>query len=284
MPELPEVECIRRFLSDRIPGRYVTNVQVFRTDVITHVAGERTTSRSPNHHELLLGARVVELARHGKQLAIVGDSGAVVCVRLGMSGQLLLRSAGQSVPPNHVHVLWRLDDGSMLAFRDPRRFGGLLCCPSLMLLIRQVWSSLGPDAAGVSASILRRALIDTRRPIKAAILEQSILAGVGNMYADEALFAARLHPAKDSSTLDSREIARLASAIRRTLAKAVAAGGSTLRDYVQPDGRPGQRQSAHRVYGRSGLPCFACGTPLRSIKITGRTTTFCPDCQRPENR
>jgi formamidopyrimidine-DNA glycosylase len=196
-----------------------------------------------------------------------------------MSGQLLILNPEHTIKPNHVHVEWLFDSGERLLFRDPRRFGGIWCCPSRAALFEHRWNALGPDAATITARELHKVLAATRQSVKAALLDQTILAGVGNIYADEALFAARLHPLRRCEELNKTEAAKLGVAIRQTLRRAIKAGGSTLRDYRNTDGQPGRQQLAHAVYARSGLPCQRCGQCLQSIKITGRMTTYCPRCQ-----
>ena len=276
MPELPEVECIRRGLHERLLTDAIVDVRVHRASVIHPQAFGRAAIEPA---ELLAGSRVVQLERHGKQLALIGACGRVVCIRLGMSGQLLLRANHEPGPTDHVHVEWLLRSSQRLLFRDPRRFGGLWLYPEREALERQAWSSLGPDALTISSRSLAAMMTRTKVSIKAALLDQHRLAGVGNIYADEALFRSGIHPLRKGSDLSTDEVSILSRAIRETLRTAINAGGSTLRDYVNVYGQRGKSQDAHAVYGRADLPCLRCGQNLRSIKVTGRTTTFCPSCQ-----
>lgn len=287
MPELPEVEHLRQTLVPLVVGRRVRRVRLVRRDVVIRpgdpAGGFSRSGLVPATHtvparELLSGQRITEILRHGKQLAIIADSGRVLCVHLGMTGRLLHLPA-RAHRPDHVHAVWTLDDGSRVLFRDPRRFGGLWIFSGLEELRGARWSALGPDALTITSHALRSALGRTRRGVKAALLDQRVLAGVGNIYADEALFDASLHPARRADGIGSDGCVRLARAIRTVLRRATDAGGSTLRDYADARGAPGAFQRRHRVYGRAGLPCARCGTPLESALLAQRGTTWCPTCQ-----
>lgn len=275
MPELPEVEHLRHGLSKVLTGRTVNKVSVNRAD-ICHV----NSIRGGLSKGLLQGALLGEPKRLGKQMALIGTDQRAVCVHLGMSGQMFRVGHGRRVPrTDHVHVVWHLDDGSRLVFRDPRRFGGLWLFHTFDELVENRWLKLGPDALLISTSNLVAELKDTRRAVKAALLDQSVLAGVGNIYADEALFAARIAPHRPADSLGREEVRALAAQIRRILAQAVRAGGSTLRDYVDGQGRQGRAQRAHKVYGRGTEPCVRCGRPLDVTQIAQRTTVSCAACQ-----
>lgn len=275
MPELPEVETIRRTLAARVVGLRVSRVTLARADVVT---GQHSA------HALLQGATVARLDRRGKQLAIIAEDGRVLLVHLGMSGQLRRVGPGDTVArQDHVHAVWTLRDGTdgsagALVFRDPRRFGGLWTLAGEPAL-RARWASLGPDALEITGAGLAAACARTRRAIKAVLLDQRALAGVGNIYADEALFAARVHPARAACGLRNHEVEHLASSIRAVLLRAIEAGGSTLRDYVNGDGAPGAFALQHAVYGRAGEPCRQCSANLRADVLGQRTTVWCPSCQ-----
>ncbi len=286
MPELPEVESVRRGLEAAIVGLTVTRVRLLRPDV---VSGRRTPGA------LLLGATIERLERHGKQLAVVarrGDEAPTLCIHLGMTGQLLLEeelSGHRAARRDHVHARWslaRAGDGrgaaTTLMFRDPRRFGGVWTFDSEESLRRQRWRRLGPDALLASdpddPRLVR--LWRSARAIKAALLDQSLIAGVGNIYADEALFRAGVRPRRRASTLTGEERARMLLALGEVLSEAILAGGSTLRDYRRPGGDPGSFQVRHRVYGRSGEPCVSCRMPLVAAIVGQRTTVWCKRCQR----
>lgn len=304
MPELPEVENVCRSLAPRVVGRTVTRVLVVRRDVITGI---------PTDAALLVGARVAEIARHGKQFALLARTDApALLFHLGMTGSLRhfapttrdiadalahrLRpdtsgnisgdaSGGETtMDAKHRHVLWLLDDRSVLVFRDPRRFGGVWTFPSRDEL-DQRWSTLGPDALRVTAAQLHRALQRTSRAIKAALLDQELIAGLGNIYVDEVLFGVGVHPLTPADAIDRATTNRLAARIRAVLTRAIDAGGSTLRDYVNGDGESGGFQLSHRVYGRAGERCLRthkgkrCPGVIQSFTLLGRTTAFCPQCQ-----
>jgi formamidopyrimidine-DNA glycosylase len=282
LPELPEIEHLKRSLEPILVGAAVDRVILRRKDV-AWVLGRRL--KHPTRRELLQDTTIVGLQRHGKNLALVGESGAVLCVHLGMSGQFRFVPFGERLAPsNHVHCLWHLrsnDVAGRLFFRDPRRFGGLWAAASLEQLFQNRWNGLGPDALTISGSSLASRIGSTRRTIKAALLDQAVLAGVGNIYADEALFRAGIHPCAAASKLPRENVDRLADAIGEVLCEAIHAGGSTIRNYVDAAGREGDFVSQHQVYGRAGQPCLRCGKPLVSANVAQRTTVFCDACQRP---
>jgi formamidopyrimidine-DNA glycosylase len=294
VPELPEVETVRRTLEPLLLGRVVARVSLARRDI---VAG----SSSPS--ALLQGRTIAAIDRRGKHLALLAAPGpqdprparaeppSALVVHLGMSGQLFHLAPRQSPPrADHIHCTWALADArgrpaGTLVFRDPRRFGGLTPFPSRRAL-DAAWASLGPDALDAPAaddpSIER--LWRTARPIKAALLDQRSLAGIGNIYADEALFAAGIHPRRPARRLSLADRTRLLDAVRDILRRAIDHGGSTLRDYRDAFGRPGHFQARHAVYARGGQPCVRCGTTLRAAALAQRTTTWCPTCQPVTNR
>lgn len=280
MPELPEVEQLRRSLTSPLNEARILSVQVNRPDFILTCDPLTRPAMPP----LLVGDRIKALHRRGKQLAIEGGKGETLVAHLGMTGRV--RVFYQILPAlPHAHVLWTLQTSSgrraTLAFQDPRRFGYLKSFPSIRVLESTDWASLGPDALTLSAGHLASALKQTSRPIKTVLLDQSILAGVGNIYADEALFSAGIHPRRKARLLRDHESSRLASAIRDTLAHAVSRGGTTIRDYVDGSGTRGEFVKELRVYGRAGLSCLICNTTLRHGTISQRMTVWCPKCQPP---
>ncbi|MBX3387983.1 MAG: bifunctional DNA-formamidopyrimidine glycosylase/DNA-(apurinic or apyrimidinic site) lyase [Phycisphaeraceae bacterium] len=281
MPELPEVERTRLSLAPLI-GRTISRASLLRADICDSFSPRGTpTKASPR--SLLQHARISSLSRRGKQLAVIASDGRTLCIQLGMSGRLLLLQSDIPHPksdiPPHTHALWTLDDNSQLLFIDPRRFGGLSTYPSERALLQHRWSTLGPDALTLSARDLAHACADSHRPIKSLLLDQSALAGVGNIYADESLFRARIHPSTLASTLTNSQLAALARAIRFILARAITAGGSTLRNYADSNGRAGTAQLLHAVYGRVGKSCTNCNGSLASSRLAQRATVFCPLCQ-----
>lgn len=274
MPELPEVETVRRTLEAALVGRRVERARVRRPD---YVHGGRT------HRDLLVGGVVDRLERHGKQFAVVVDDGRAACVHLGMSGQAMV--AGAPAPPaTHVHVEWRLSGDGRAAcvwlMRDPRRFGGVWTFGSFEELVATRWRRLGPDGLTVEAAHLRRAFAGSDRCVKAALLDQTVVAGVGNIYCDEALHRARIRPGARAGGLGRERVSRLAIAIRETLEGAIEARGSTIRDYRDANGEAGGYRSQWKVYGRSGEACQICGRTLSDSVIAQRTTVWCARCQR----
>lgn len=282
MPELPEIEHLRCTLAPQIMGRRVVEVSLTRRDIV-HLPVGQSNPRCPKAM-LLLGQSITALHRHGKQLAIEGDAGGIVCVRLGMSGQLRHLDFGERLSKtSHVHCMWRLSDGSSrrtrLLFRDPRRFGGLWLFPSFEALAHAQSSTLGPDALTVGGHTLTDRLHRTHRAIKAALLDQCLIAGLGNIYTDEVLFRARIHPATPSDVVPAARARALARFIRDLLTEAIALGGTSLRDYIDARGHPGSFAMRLTTYGRAGQPCSRCGALLIACVLAGRTTVFCARCQ-----
>ena len=266
MPELPEVQTVVNTLRPRVSGRRIARVVLRRTDILSP-AGTDLPS-------LLAGRTVADIARRGKRIVFTLDTGDRFYVHLGMTGRLVLNSP-QDVLRAHTHLLLNLDDGSQMRFIDPRRFGGVWWLGS-----SQEKDGMGPEPLRTRPQQLARRLARTTRAIKNALLDQSVLAGLGNIYVDESLFAAKIHPMAPANTLAPAQIARLNRAIKATLRRALRHRGSTLRDYRDAEGLPGDFQSRHRVYDRKGMPCPACRTPIKRIVLGGRSTHFCPKCQK----
>lgn len=275
MPELPEVETVRQGIGPLV-GVPIERVRIARRDVVRDFDAKRRGRLALA--ALLEGSCIATTRRHGKQLALIGSSGACVLIHLGMSGQLLVLEPGQRLVGGHGHVLWSLGDGRRLVFRDPRRFGGVWLIPDQATLDAR-WATLGPDGMSVTGGDLRRNLGRSRRAVKAGLLDQSAVAGVGNIYADEALFDAGVDPNRLCTTLSAAEWDRVAASLGRVFAEGLRRGGATLRDYRRPDGTPGQGIGGHRVYGRSGLPCVRCGQELAKGSVAQRTTAWCRTCQ-----
>ncbi len=276
MPELPEVETVRRSLEPLLVGARISHVELRRDDI---VAGDRSAAA------LLEGASVASIARRGKQLALIAGAegrrpGRVLVVHLGMTGQLVHHPSARDLSAStHVHALWSFDGGGVLSFRDPRRFGGLWTLADATEL-RARWSLLGPDGLDVTGAMLRERAGESGRAVKAALLDQGVVAGIGNIYADESLHRAGIRPTRLCRRIRGAEWESLAASIVGVLGSAIRAGGSTVRDYVGGTGRPGAAQRAHAVYGRGGEPCLTCGRPLRSMSLAQRTTVWCHSCQR----
>jgi formamidopyrimidine-DNA glycosylase len=274
VPELPEIESLRRDLGKAILGSRIEGGGVIRSDIL-HV--------SPGAPEdpLVRGAKICALHRHGKQLVIETDRGSCLLVHLGMSGSLRVH-ADPDDAETHVHARWRLRKARRTFFlrhRDPRRFGWLESHASIGSVHAEAWRGLGPDALTIRDEDLFSVVRAASRPLKALLLDQSRIAGLGNIYVDEVLFRTGLHPECRARRLGPGSASRLASIIRAVLQEAVRLGGSTIRDHRTAEGGWGSFQKRHGVYGRAGLPCGNCGRLLCSRTVAQRTTVFCPDCQ-----
>jgi formamidopyrimidine-DNA glycosylase len=278
MPELPEVETVRRGLERHVVGRRVESVEVGRERSVRRTSREELTAGAT-------GVTVQSADRRGKYLLLPLDSGDVLMIHLRMSGQVLIAAGGASRPA-HTHVVLHLDDGNELWFVDPRTFGEVVVFdPDRVAIAVPELARLGVDpiAEPFDTTVLRSALGRSRRALKPHLLDQHVIAGIGNIYGDEILHRARLRPDRPASSLDRRTTAALHAAIVDVLTEAIAAGGSSLRDaqYVDLMGRSGSYQHDHRVYGRGGERCLTCGRGwVRRIVTGGRGTHFCPVCQR----
>jgi formamidopyrimidine-DNA glycosylase len=274
MPELPEVETIVRGLAASLPGKRILNVRLGKTDFID----------DPEQIERCVpGSRILNVRRHGKylvlQLAPANGNGAALSllVHLGMTGQLITRRAEEPVAP-HTHVFFALDDGSELRYVDIRRFGRMLVAPDTQR--DRVLGCLGNDPLDASEETFRTLIAGRRARIKALLLDQHVFRGMGNIYTDESLWRARLHPMRLGASLRSEEITKLHRAIRDVLQEAIRLRGSSVSDYVDASGERGEFQRRHRVYQREGKACSRCGAKIRRVIVAGRSSYFCPRCQR----
>ena len=275
MPELPEVETVRRGLALKISGRRIVRAELRRPDL-----------RRPFPPALaarLDGARIGALGRRGKYILIELDADGLLLLHLGMSGRVTADRAALPDAP-HDHVVLTLDDGTVIRFNDPRRFGTLDYVKRGEENRHPLLAGLGPEPRepGFDGASLATKLAGRLTPIKAALLDQRVVAGLGNIYVCEALFRARLSPRRVAASIGLGRAARLVAAIRSVLSEAIAAGGSSLRDYVQADGALGYFQHHWAVYGREGGACPGCdcGAGVRRIVQSGRSTFFCAKRQR----
>ena len=271
MPELPEVETIRSRLAPALVGRTFARVTI---------ADPRLTR--PELPEAVVyeleGERVADVRRRGKYLIFAFESGRHLLIHLRMTGTLQHPAADG--PDPHRRATITLDDGANLAYRDVRRFGTWTLLEAGEL-DQYLDARIGgePLERTFTTAAFTRALQNRRAPIKAALLDQRVVAGVGNIYADEALWRARIHPLRPSGELKGDEIASLRQAVRKALDVGIARQGATLRDYRGPGGERGSMQLEFQVYGRAGEPCPRCGTPIEKIRAAGRGTWYCPTCQ-----
>ncbi|HZU91601.1 MAG TPA: bifunctional DNA-formamidopyrimidine glycosylase/DNA-(apurinic or apyrimidinic site) lyase [Stellaceae bacterium] len=275
MPELPEVETVRRGLARVMSGRHIRSAELRRADL--------RRPFPPALAERLQGARIGALGRRGKYILIELGGDGILILHLGMSGRI---TAGNAACPaaRHDHVVLTLDDGTTIRFNDPRRFGLIDYTSRAEMARHPLLAGLGPEPLepGFDGAYLAGALAGKLTPVKSALLDQRIVAGLGNIYACEALYRARLSPRRLAGTIGGGRADRLAAAIRAVLEEAIAAGGSSLRDYVQADGNLGYFQHRWAVYGREGAPCPGCDCPtgVRRIVQSGRSTFFCAKRQR----
>ncbi|MBZ5543307.1 MAG: bifunctional DNA-formamidopyrimidine glycosylase/DNA-(apurinic or apyrimidinic site) lyase [Acidobacteriia bacterium] len=274
MPELPEVETVLRGLRQRAVGRRITQVEVHHAGVIVGTAEEFAKAVS--------GRVIAALRRKGKALGLElraknGAAARFLLVRLGMTGQFVVMPRAAPLE-NHTHVRMVLDDGrDEIRYRDVRRFGRLRCCTAEEL--EAVFARLGPDAPDIREEEFLAALLGRRGAIKSWLMNQQFLAGLGNIYADEALYAARIHPLTQAGRLSPPAARTLLRAMKRVLARALHFGGTSFRDYLGADGEPGEFLEKLNVYQRTGERCRRCRTQIRRIVVTGRSSHFCPRCQ-----
>ncbi|MGD0166260.1 MAG: bifunctional DNA-formamidopyrimidine glycosylase/DNA-(apurinic or apyrimidinic site) lyase [Gaiellaceae bacterium] len=277
MPELPEVESIRRSLEPLIAGRRIVRAEILDPRLVQPEPASAIAGR-------LAGERIATLGRRGKYLIVGMESGRSLVVHLRMTGSLRRLETGS--PADSYRRAWlELDDGSRLDYRDVRRFGTwrLLEAGELESYLADRLG-LEPLEPAFTPEALAERLRRRRAPVKAALLDQRTVAGLGNIYVDEALWRARLHPARPAGSLGKSSLTRLHESIREVLEIGIARQGATLRDYSLPDGESGSMQREFRVYGRDGEPCERCGTAIAKTRIGGRGTWFCPRCQRRRDR
>jgi formamidopyrimidine-DNA glycosylase len=281
MPELPEVETVARGLRRSILGRRILSVTLGKTDFIDDPAALE---------QHLPGRQIEAVERYGKfmllrlspALASEGGSGngdaaaASLLVHLGMTGQLAPCTAAQP-HQKHTHVWMRLDDGRELRYTDPRRFGRIAYLAEASLA--EELTAFGADPLEVSATEFAGRIRSRHARIKALLLDQSVLRGVGNIYADESLWRAKIHPARLGARLSKKQAATLRKVLQDILRKAIVLRGSSISDFLDANGKPGEYQRHHRAYGREGKRCYRCGALIRRVIVAGRSSYFCPKCQ-----
>lgn len=270
MPELPEVETIRRDLEPKLLGRRFTRVEIApdRVPVLQDI--DEATFR-----EGIVGARIEALTRRGKFLVFELDTGSSFVVHLRMTGRLLLPDAELT---GHLRATFWLDDGATLRFTDLRKFGRLWLIDSQSRLLDKI----GPEplSEGFALELLAKALRNRKAPVKSIILDQRRIAGIGNIYADEALFHAGVLPMRLGGELTEEEVKRLHTGIRTVLLRGVESRGASFRDYVDAEGQSGSMQMYVKVFRRTGRPCYVCSTAIERSRVGGRSTHYCPSCQR----
>ncbi|HET6250242.1 MAG TPA: bifunctional DNA-formamidopyrimidine glycosylase/DNA-(apurinic or apyrimidinic site) lyase [Tepidisphaeraceae bacterium] len=269
MPELPEVQTVVTTLRPRLLGQTIRHVQLNRRDIVEPIEADLPA--------LLAGRTFADIQRRGKRIVITLDDGNRFYIHLGMTGRLTIeKPSDPALPHTHLIVDFAVSQSVQLRFCDPRRFGGIWWLGNA-----DADEGMGPEPLTLKTKTLADNLGRTTRAIKSALLDQSVVAGLGNIYVDESLFTAKIHPLTPANKLSGEQVTRLNRAIKSTLRKAINARGSTLRDYRDADGNAGDFQKLHRVYARDGQPCAVCRETIQRIVLGGRSTCFCPDCQKP---
>jgi formamidopyrimidine-DNA glycosylase len=281
MPELPEVETVARGLQTSVAGRRIVSVRLGKTDFIDDPAALE---------QQLPGRQIEKVERYGKFMLLrlsaranaIADSengdaeAASLLVHLGMTGQLAPYAAAQPYA-KHTHVWFGLDDGRELRYTDPRRFGRMAYLTRALLA--DELRAFGADPLLVSAEEFASRIRSRNAQIKALLLDQSVLRGVGNIYADESLWRAKIHPMRRGTELSTKQVQLLRRVLQDVLRKAILARGSSISDFLDAEGQPGEYQRHHRAYGREGKRCYRCGATIRRVIVAGRSSYFCPKCQ-----
>ena len=280
MPELPEVETTRQGLIPVMEGRVIEAAQINRPDLRWPFPARMA--------ERLTGATVLRLNRRSKYLLADLSTGESLLIHLGMSGRMLISGAmlgtfhqDHPAPLKHDHVILHMDGGARVTFNDARRFGAMDLIGTDLALTHPLLAGLGPEPLGnaFDAGYLAARLKNRAAPIKALLLDQTVVAGLGNIYVCEVLFRAKIHPARPAGSLTETDSAALIPLIRDVLTEAISAGGSSLRDFRQTDGELGYFQHRFQVYDRTGDPCPVCATPIARLVQSGRSSFYCPTCQ-----
>jgi formamidopyrimidine-DNA glycosylase len=273
MPELPEVETVRRGIAPHVVGKTIVGADVRESRLRWPV--------TPGLKQKLRGNKVMQVDRRGKYLLLHFAKG-ILLTHLGMSGRLCIVPSN-TTPVKHDHIDIKFSEGFMLRFSDPRRFGAMLWVIGDPMQ-HPLLASLGPEPLGkmFNSRYLFTVTRNKKVNIKNLVMDSHVVVGVGNIYANEALFVANINPLRAAGSLDDEDCQRLVRAIRQVLRTAIKAGGTTLRDFISATGKPGYFQQQLQVYGREGLPCLRCGTQLTGVRVGQRSTVYCPQCQPTE--
>lgn len=268
MPELPEVETIKNELSPVVCGQRILKIEFLWAKTLLKPGADEFAAG-------VCGRLITRLSRRGKYLVFHLDNGSLLLVHLRMTGSFLYGAETDALP-RHTRAVIRLDNGHCLYFIDPRKFGKFL-----LVNDRTSLNELGPEPLddAFTPEVLGRLLSGHRAPIKSVLVDQSVMAGIGNMYADEALFCSRIHPLRPADSLTSEEVKRLHAAIQTVLRQGIASKGASIANYFRPNGEKGYAHQEFKVAHRQGAPCPDCGTPLQRIVVRQRGTCFCPCCQ-----
>ncbi|MFC1966499.1 bifunctional DNA-formamidopyrimidine glycosylase/DNA-(apurinic or apyrimidinic site) lyase [Chloroflexota bacterium] len=269
MPELPEVETVKNELLPHVVGHRITGVTLIWEGIVRQPSAEEFCSR-------VIGQEITGITRRGKYLIVGLSGGEVLLIHLKMTGSLIV-GQDSSEPPRYTRAIIHLDKDTNVFFRDPRKFGVL----RLVKDENSIVGKLGPEPleADFTPEVLAQRLAKRTAPMKALLCEQNLIAGIGSMYADEALFATGIHPLRSGGSLPQEEVESLHSAIRQILWAAIGNKGASVDTYFRPDGTKGTAHFEFKVAHRGGKPCFKCGTPIQRIPIRNRGSYFCPKCQ-----
>ncbi len=272
MPELPEVETVAVQLHQKIAGLRIRDAEIFQ--------GLMLKSGRKIFEQKVPGERIEKVFRRGKYLGMVSAGDWILWIHLGMTGRLLWQEKAEARDP-HLHLRMSFEGKTgQLFFRDPRRFGKMILTGKDSNQLPSGVRSLGPEPLEIGEEDFVGRYKPRKGRIKSLLLNQQLVAGIGNIYADESLFRAQIDPRKRPHRLSRGVLGRLHSAVQQTLQEAIAAGGSTIDDYRQTDGTLGNFQNRHQVYGREGRPCASCGLAIRRVVLAGRSSFFCPQCQK----
>jgi formamidopyrimidine-DNA glycosylase len=275
MPELPEVETVKRTLEKKLAGLAFQAVDLYMPKIV----------RLPPADEFaisLVGKKILRLGRRGKYLLLHLSGGLTLVIHLRMTGRLVYISPDAPME-KHTHAVFTLSNGDQLRYTDSRQFGRMMLAPTAGLDEMPGLKTLGvePLSENFNREFMKKELKRRRTRLKSLLLDQSFIAGLGNIYVDEALHRAGLHPERLALDLSPRETTRLYQAIKDVLNEGINNRGTSFRDYVDGDGRPGNYQEMLAVYGKEGKPCLKCGKPINRIRVAGRSSYFCPHCQKP---
>jgi len=274
MPELPEVETIKRTLKLKLKGLSFQTVEVYLPKIIRNLTPQEFEAK-------LSGKTVNKIERRGKYLLFFLTGNFILILHLRMTGKLIYSLPEDPLEP-HTHIIFHLDNGFLLRYTDTRQFGRVYLVEKEKLSLVAGLNSLGvePFDPGFTKAFLMRELKHRHTKIKSLLVDQSFIAGIGNIYADEVLFRALIHPQRQSQTLTARETTRLYHAIREVLQESIENRGASIKDYVDGEGSAGNYQNFLKVYGREGKPCARCNRPIARIRLGGRSTYFCSACQK----
>ncbi len=275
MPELPEVETIVRNLSSKLKGLEISSVKIIYPPVLRN--------KKPSLINDLKGRKIVGVRRRGKMLLINFERNLSLLIHLKMTGQLLFYPREEPLDKHTHFILFFKDENNELRFRDVRKFGFISCLRNLDISYADELKNLGPEPLEIDFSLFKKLFQGRKARLKSLLLNQNFIAGIGNIYADEILFQAKLHPLTPASHLGDDDLKRLLKAMRNVLRKAIIHKGSSIRSFTNAEGKRGRFQNYHQVYGRESQPCFICGEKIKRLRLGGRSSSFCPRCQKEKN-